>query len=315
MFKFLKLILTFPFFLFGAGLLNRCFSSMTWDITSSDFSYKCKLEFSLSEGKKRICITCNKKLLNSLESKTQSYFCGTQYVYEEDDEVKAPDTKRPEKEIESTPLQKRLVIDYPSPQMMSVKQLSDVVLNDRVIFYTGAGISAPVVPAMDQLESKLGLISEIHLPKNLKRYVETIVENPQKFLDVMTAFRNDCIHGAPTDAHQILAHIIQEKKLILLTENVDQLHQKTGVKVIFREDYRNNSDVEKEILQNPYIVTIGLHSDESGFLFYAKRKNSNIRIISVNQQKVNYLSSNDYWVKGDIQTIFKEIQNMKNQKS
>lgn len=71
--------------------------------------------------------------------------------------------------------------------------------------------------------------------------------------------------------------------------------------------YQSNSALKDELLKLDVIVTVGLNSDESGFLAYALLINPKILIISLNLVKTNYLSNNDYWVKGDIQSVFREV--------
>lgn len=86
---------------------------------------------------------------------------------------------------------------------------------------------------------------------------------------------------------------------MLVTENVDRLHQKSGIEpIVFAGNDRYSGDAKiTEIAQKSnFIVTIGLNSDESRFLKFCKMQNPQGRIISVNLIQTNYLSDEDFYV-------------------
>lgn len=297
----------------------HCLASMSWHMESSNKKYQCILGFKETKDKTEVFLTCNKNLYNDLGRETKKLFHYVPFSWLKYEFTYAEAAKEPRQPVNkdlsgvkhNTPVPdaKKLVVGEGTPQMMSAEQLVEILANRHVLFYTGAGISASVVPAMAQLEPDLGLTEDLYRTEGLKQYVERATRNPRQLLRIMAQFQDRCANAEPTEAHRILAKISQERHFTLVTENLDQLHQKTGMNPILAclNRYQSNSALKDELLKLDVIVTVGLNSDESGFLAYALLINPKIRIISLNLVKTNYLSNNDYWVKGDIQSVFREV--------
>jgi NAD-dependent deacetylase len=192
------------------------------------------------------------------------------------------------------------------PEKISVAELADIIKTQKVIFYTGAGISAGAVPVMDELMENLKLFSALAGKIKLENYVADVINNSDFYTKIMENFFNRCENAEPTVAHQELAKIINAYQYLLLTENVDKLHQKTGIEpTIFPEFSQKFADINAD-----YLITIGLNTDESGFLFAYKKQNPLGKIISINLVDTCYLSCNDYSLKGDAQIIMKQLGEM-----
>jgi electron transfer flavoprotein alpha subunit len=106
-----------------------------------------------------------------------------------------------------------------------------------------------------------------------------------------------------------LAQIVTKYKHPLLTENIDQLHQKTGVTPVVMPG-RQKESLGKIVKAAHYIVTIGLSTDDGGFLKYCKEVNPSICIVSINLTNVCYLSMNDFTLIGDILDILPQLQTL-----
>lgn len=207
------------------------------------------------------------------------------------------------------PTDQRLICSG-TPKRMSCRKLNEIIETRKIIFYTGAGISAEVIPTMNNLMQRLKISKELNKSDNLPRYIDDVIANPKKYAEILRDFFDRCENAQPTTAHVQLAKCAKRFGHLLVTENLDQLHQKTGIELtVFggRDEYSQNSQIEEAIWESDFIVTIGLNSDESGFLKFYKRKNPKGVIISVNLSSTNYLSDNDFFVEGDIQKICDKI--------
>ena len=196
------------------------------------------------------------------------------------------------------------------PKRISEKELAEIIKNKRVIFYTGAGISAGYVPTMNQLMNDLKMVKKF---EELKEYIVDLIANSENYVKILQNFFDKCENAFPSDAHNILAHFIQKRGQLLITENLDQLHQKTGLTPIVlasNDNYSRGKFSEKikdEVLKSDAVITIGLNSDESGFLKYYKKLNPEGKIISINLQNTDYLSDDDLILIGDVQQVFQKL--------
>jgi NAD-dependent SIR2 family protein deacetylase len=186
-------------------------------------------------------------------------------------------------------------------RIASVNYLTRMIQGKRVIFYTGAGISARVIPTMGELLRNLGGKDQLIL---------NVQKNPEKYVQVLDNFFKKCERAEPTDAHKALHNIISKTGSLLITENLDLLHQKSGDSPITRGEFPR---AYNELSRTDYMVTIGLASDESGLLNMYKKLNPNGRIIAININcSLEYLSDRDYILQKDIQLALPELQGLFN---
>jgi NAD-dependent deacetylase len=195
---------------------------------------------------------------------------------------------------------KPLVVANQKPiKITSINQLTKMIQGKRVIFYTGAGISAEVIPTMNELLKDLG--DKDQLAINVKK-------NPGKYIQILDSFFKKCERAEPTKAHIALHNIISKTGSLLITENLDLLHQKSGDAPLTRGNF---SETHVDISKVDYIVTIGLASDESGFLNLYKKLNPNGIIIAINTDKnIEYLSNKDFILQKDAQIAIPEMLNL-----
>lgn len=196
------------------------------------------------------------------------------------------------------------------PKRISVKDCLNLINGHATIFYTGAGISAAEVPDMTKLENLLEFSEascEDHYCIDMSR---KILADPEKYIRIADKFFKACENCKPTPAHLAIVKI---SKSPVLTENVDQLHQKTGIKVLFIPSMQTYSDELTRLLRDSdCIIAVGLSIDQSGLLKRYKELNSTGKIISfnINSAPQPYLSDEDYMVIGDVQTTIPELGRM-----
>ena len=91
---------------------------------------------------------------------------------------------------------------------------------------------------------------------------------------------------------------------IIFTENLDTLHEKTGVAVQRIDVDRVEKDFPPQILKTiDVIVCIGLSFDDRGFLGYYKKHNPSGIIIALCLEQPSYLGATDYYSEGDAQQM------------
>jgi NAD-dependent SIR2 family protein deacetylase len=255
-----------------------------------------------------IIISCDEKSWQSLEKKFRKFFkkVGNEFYYSRLGRNYHEADKHDEN-ASCFPEDRKLVCKE-TPISISIAKLAEIIKTQKVIFYTGAGISARVVPTMDELMKDLGLFQNLKEERNLQNYVEEIIKNPSYYVEILRKFYGRCKNAALTVAHKELAKIVLRYKHILITENVDQLHQKTGLDpIVFAGSDKYSEALKTDVKNANFVITVGLNTDESGFLKWYKANNPHGKIISINLVDTCYLSCHDYSLKGDAQIIMKQL--------
>jgi NAD-dependent SIR2 family protein deacetylase len=205
---------------------------------------------------------------------------------------------------------KPLVVNKRMPRIMFNSEIARLIRNKKVIFYTGAGISAGVVPTMSQLMQRLGLDFDFFKNEKIRdSFIQRALENSASFTKVMDDFYSACFYGKPTAAHKAIRDIVNLKNWGLLTENLDFLHQRTGLNPLNHgmPNWLKANVTPKDLKKIDFVITVGLASDESGFLAWYKQHNPKGVIIAVNLKKPNYLNNQDIFISGDAQIILPDL--------
>lgn len=186
------------------------------------------------------------------------------------------------------------------PQKISTEDLKEILRSSKVLFYTGAGTSvAAHVPSLSQLYPLLGIVES-----DYKAFFKKAINKPDEIIAGIRAFHNSCFYHLPTKAHFALKKWAQAKQSKILTENLDCLHEQTGIM-----PYRVSAKVLKKSL-NPktldkidYIVCVGLSHDDKGFLGWYKSYHPEGKIIAIDYIQPEYLGDEDYWINQDLQEV------------
>lgn len=196
-----------------------------------------------------------------------------------------------------------LVIDPSIPETINCTQLTQLTSAKHIVFYTGAGISATAVPTMEKVLHGIGLDK-----KSKEEFFDIIkkaIEPPHKPFTFMKQFFQDCLNAHPTLAHIAITQMCRRHGWGLMTENLDNLHQQTGVKPLnhLMEDWLHANVSAEDLKKIDFIIAVGLAADESGFLAYYKQHSPTGRIIAINLNQPNYLGREDFFLQGDAQEI------------
>lgn len=194
-------------------------------------------------------------------------------------------------------------------QNISEEMLSTFLQQKTIAWYTGAGISAAVVPAMQELENSLGIINT-KKNERLLNVITTALQKPELIATIMHSFYQKCLNGNPTDAHKAIAQYAHyQKDCIVFTENLDTLHEQTGINP---QRIENPIEFAKiitpQLLQKiDVLLCVGLSHDDRGLLGYYKHHNPQGIIVALCLDKPTYLGKTDYFIQQNAQKLIPQL--------
>lgn len=191
--------------------------------------------------------------------------------------------------------------EMPNPEHISLERLAEILENKRVLFYTGAGISADGgVHDMGDLKKLL----QIDQSQLYDGFLMMAVEDPEKVVDLWNEFTHVALNNNPTPAHIALAELAKKLQCKIFTENVDHLHEKTGIQPLKPTGDWLRENIQKEWLKDvDIIVTVGLSSDDRAFLAWYKENNPAGKIVAINLQQPKYIGDEDFLLIGNVQEV------------
>ena len=140
--------------------------------------------------------------------------------------------------------------------------------------------------------------------------MEKAIESPREFAERIKTFHEACLYSRPTPAHFALRELSLFNNTRLVTENLDCLHEASGI-FPYRIEAKHLREeiVAKSLAQFDYIICVGLSFDDRGFLGWYKEQNPQGKIIAIDLFQPSYLGDEDYWLIGDLQTLIPNIRN------
>ncbi len=199
----------------------------------------------------------------------------------------------------------RICKNTSNSKALSIKQLAEFITKHSVIFYTGAGLSiASGLPSMVQLEKDLHIETDNNNELNLQK----IIAHSSEILESIKKFSAATTQTEPSAGHYAIATLAQKKQCALFTENIDILHEKSGIEsMMVSMELQKDSHYFKDI---DAIICIGLSYDDRGFLGLYKEQNSTGIIIAIDLKQPSYVGEEDYLVIGDAQAILPTLAKM-----
>ena len=97
-------------------------------------------------------------------------------------------------------------------------------IRQKIVIFTGAGISAE--SGLDTFRDKNGLWQKYDAMR-LSR-IEGFEQEPQAVLDFYNARRKQLLEVEPNAAHKMLAELEQWHDVTIITQNIDNLHERAG---------------------------------------------------------------------------------------
>lgn len=196
---------------------------------------------------------------------------------------------------------KPMIQQNPCPKNIDFKQLVSLLKNNNFVFYTGAGLSAGKVATMYDLEKSL------HIDQGMIHFFIHAYKNSNQINDAFAAFCKSSTEGLPTPAHEAIKKIAESKCCAIVTENVDLLHQRTGIKPLFAGSKEMDTLSINDLEEVKVIVCAGLSHDDRGLLSHFKKHNPNIILVALNLNTPHYLSNEDCLLQGDLQEVLPRL--------
>ncbi len=97
-------------------------------------------------------------------------------------------------------------------------------MKNKILVFTGAGVSKE--SGVDTFRDNGGLWMNYDIKK--VAHIDAWKENPQLVLDFYNMRKNDMIEVTPNLAHKIIADLEKDFDVTVVTQNVDDLHEKAG---------------------------------------------------------------------------------------
>lgn len=187
--------------------------------------------------------------------------------------------------------------DESQPISINVDDCVHLLQHNRVLFYTGAGMSAASdVWMLEELLENLGVRTHAWWRKAMQQ--------PDQVLSTFSSFCNAAFENPPTAAHIALTSLAQCCDAKVCTENFDFLHERTGIDSIRMSSSWLREHVTPAMLQEvDVVICIGMSADDRGFLGWYKEHNPNGKIVSIDLKKPSYLGSDDCLLLGDLQEV------------
>lgn len=190
-------------------------------------------------------------------------------------------------------------------EKMNVADLAGYLEDKKAVFYTGAGLSRESVSAMKEMCEELGIDGD----SDIDDFARLAVREPEKLLERMQGVRDKMSGSQPTRGHRALAEIARKLRCQILTENIDLLHERSGVRPVHVSKEEINLKVQSWMLrQVDAVITVGLSVDDRGLLALYKHYNPKGKIIAINMKWPEYLRKGDALVEGDAQEVLVELQ-------
>lgn len=98
----------------------------------------------------------------------------------------------------------------------------------RIVFFSGAGMST--ASGIPDFRSSTGLYKQIYRAEEILSH-SFFMENPKEFYEF---YREKMIYedAKPNYAHQFISELQNQKEVIVVTQNIDGLHQKAGSRIV-----------------------------------------------------------------------------------
>ena len=188
---------------------------------------------------------------------------------------------------------------------MDLKSLSAIINSKKCVFYSGAGLSANSnVLTMNQFLKTMG----IDLSKPEDKFALDTLKSPAQVSKKFSEFCNSAFTAEPTPGHMAVANIISQRRISLITENFDFLHERSGLLPFHADEEISQTKINPDWLTEiDYFICLGLQHDDRGLLALFKKQNPAGKIIALNISHPTYLSESDYLLKVDLQSFLPKL--------
>ncbi len=214
--------------------------------------------------------------------------------------------------------QRMLAIKGPKEGVeISVEELASKFSSKKTYFFTGAGLSAPVINDWNGLMNQMGFSQNRSDEENLRATFESVKtdEGLKSLMQNLHKTHESFIFSEPTKGHLAIAEISKNFNRCVFTDNRDLVHQNSGVAAIHVEQIKRfrerpwQKEVEIDPKEIDCLVVCGMGGDRRGFIEWAKKNNPALEVINLNlENQLGKYTKVDGFVNGDLQEILPSLE-------
>lgn len=98
------------------------------------------------------------------------------------------------------------------------------MIDNTIIFITGAGISAP--SGIPTFHTDNGLWNQYPIDKVAT--ADALAKDPKYVMEFWNKIRSEMFKASPNEAHLAITRLQEKYKVIVITQNIDDLHERAG---------------------------------------------------------------------------------------
>jgi hypothetical protein len=191
------------------------------------------------------------------------------------------------------------IVENTKPTFISIKELSNLIKNNKVLFETGAGISYKVIPSLNKIRNII----------RTKYNTQTILQNPNNLIIKLEKWFQKIINSKPTSGHRFLQKICRLTDSSIITGNFDVLHEKSGIIPIKVHKYKNyNKDLKLNKKYIKILIVIGVNVDFMEQIETFRKNGTKIIIFALNKSSIpDYVKEDDCIIIGDLHKNLKML--------
>lgn len=200
-----------------------------------------------------------------------------------------------------------------TPSAITIPEIAQRMTNKRYLLFTGAGLSASVVPEWDGLMRLMGYQKNRNDTENLADTLNAINNRLPELMSGLDTAHRAFIVGTPTAGHRAIASMSNLLHRPTLTDNRDLIQQAAGTQAIHVHQLTPFTNgpwqppVSCDAKDIDGVIVCGMGGDRRGFLQWLKSNNPQAEIIHMDIVPSNQMKA-DRFIQGDLQTLLPQLQ-------
>jgi hypothetical protein len=195
---------------------------------------------------------------------------------------------------------------------ITLPEIAERLTQKRYLFFTGAGLSASVVPEWNGLMALMGYQQTRTDNENLADTLHAIQHRLPALLGGLDAAHHAFIAGKPTAGHQAIAAMGKRLHRPVLTDNRDLIQQGAGLQAVHVNQLTPFSGASQPpVACHPKdidgVIVCGMGGDRRGFVQWLKAHNPQAEIIHMDLAPSPTVGA-DRFVQGDLQVLLPQLQ-------
>lgn len=200
-----------------------------------------------------------------------------------------------------------------APASITIPEIAERITGKRYLFFTGAGLSANVVPEWNGLMRLMGYDQKRSDAENLVDTLGAITHRLPELMQGLHDAHCAFISGTPSAGHRAIASMCKLTARPALTDNRDLIQQASGTQAIHVNQLTpfNSRPWQPPVACDAKnidgVVVCGMGGDRRGFIQWLKANNPNAEVIHMDLAPSAQLPANRF-IQGDLQTLLPQLQ-------